>query len=249
MPDLTVERLTLGYGRALVIENLDLGLGAGQLVTILGANGAGKTTLLNGLMGLVPPRGGRILLAGEDVTGQQPEAMVARGVALVPEKRELFGTLPVDVNLRLGGYRIGKAEAKRALERIYALFPKLAERRRQQASTLSGGEQQMLAIGRALMTQPRLLMLDEPSTGLAPLIVHDILGVIGRLREEGLTVLLVEQNARLALEIADRGYVLEIGKIVLEGSSEALMHDPRLSQAYLGGSNDYASLLGDADDR
>ena len=242
MPDLTVEGLNLGYGGATLIENLDLRLNAGELVTILGANGAGKTTLLNGIMGLVRPRAGRVVLAGRDIAGLAPEAIVHRGIALVPERRELFGTLAVETNLRLGGYRRSAAEAARTMEKVYALFPILAERRRQKAATLSGGEQQMLAIGRALMINPQLLMLDEPSIGLAPLIVRDILSVIGRLKSEGLTILLVEQNARLALEVADRGYVLEVGRIVLEGPSKQLAADERLSQAYLGGSSDYAAL-------
>lgn len=239
MPDLRVSGLNVGYGRATVIEALDLNVKSGELVTVLGANGAGKTTLLNGIMGLAPPRAGHITLDGEELTGLRPEQLVGRGVVLVPERRELFGSLPVEINLRLGGYRTG-APAN-ALDRIYALFPILAERRRQKAATLSGGEQQMLAIGRALMAEPRLLMLDEPSIGLAPLIVQEILQVIGQLKTEGLTIILVEQNARLALSVADRGYVLEIGRIVLEGTSASLSADPRLSQAYLGGAADYAA--------
>jgi len=239
MPDLRVSGLIVGYGRATVIESLDLAVKPGELVTVLGANGAGKTTLLNGIMGLCPPRAGSVMLDGIELAGLPPEQLVGRGVVLVPERRELFGNLAVEVNLRLGGYRTG-APAK-SLERIYGLFPILAERRRQKAATLSGGEQQMLAIGRALMAEPRLLMLDEPSIGLAPLIVQEILRVIGQLKSEGLTIILVEQNARLALSVADRGYVLEVGRIVLEGSSAELSADPRLSQAYLGGAADYAA--------
>ncbi len=239
MPDLRVSGLNVGYGRATVIEALDITVKSGELVTILGANGAGKTTLLNGIMGLCPPRAGSVTLDGEELSGLRPEQLVGRGVVLVPERRELFGNLPVEVNLRLGGYRTG-APAK-SLERIYGLFPILAERRRQKAATLSGGEQQMLAVGRALMAEPRLLMLDEPSIGLAPLIVQEILRVIGKLKSEGLTIVLVEQNARLALSVADRGYVLEVGRIVLEGSGAELSTDLRLSQAYLGGAADYAA--------
>lgn len=239
MPDLHVSGLNVGYGRATVIESLDLNVKSGELVTVLGANGAGKTTLLNGIMGLAPPRAGQITLDGEELIGLRPEQLVGRGVVLVPERRELFGSLAVEVNLRLGGYRTGAPSM--ALEKIYAHFPILAERRRQQAATLSGGEQQMLAIGRALMAEPRLLMLDEPSIGLAPLIVQEILQVIGQLKTEGLTIILVEQNARLALSVADRGYVLEVGRIVLEGESASLSVDPRLSQAYLGGAADYAA--------
>ena len=239
MPNLRIRGLNVGYGRATVIESLDLDVKPGELVTVLGANGAGKTTLLNGLMGLRPPRAGSVTLDGKELAGLRPEQLVGRGVVLVPERRELFGNLPVEVNLRLGGYRTG-APAK-SLERIYGLFPILAERRRQKAATLSGGEQQMLAVGRALMAEPRLLMLDEPSIGLAPLIVQEILRVIGQLKSEGLTIILVEQNARLALSVADRGYVLEVGRIVLQGSSAELSADPRLSQAYLGGAADYAA--------
>jgi branched-chain amino acid transport system ATP-binding protein len=239
MPELRVSGLNVGYDRATVIESLDLIVKSGELVTVLGANGAGKTTLLNGIMGLAPPRAGSITLDGEDLAGLRPEQLVGRGVVLVPERRELFGNLPVEVNLRLGGYRTG-ASAK-ALERIYTLFPILAERRRQKAGTLSGGEQQMLAVGRALMAEPRLLMLDEPSIGLAPLIVQEILRVVGQLKADGLTIILVEQNARLALSVADRGYVLEVGRIVLEGASRSLSADQRLSQAYLGGPADYAA--------
>lgn len=239
MPDLRVSGLNVGYGRATVIESLDLDVKSGELVTVLGANGAGKSTLLNGIMGLCPPRAGSITLDGVDLAGLRTEQLVGRGVVLVPERRELFGNLPVEVNLRLGGYRTG-APAQ-SLERIYGLFPILAERRRQKAATLSGGEQQMLAVGRALMAAPRLLMLDEPSIGLAPLIVQEILRVIGQLKSEGLTIILVEQNARLALSVADRGYVLEVGRIVLQGSSAELSADPRLSQAYLGGGSDYAA--------
>lgn len=239
MPHLRVSGLNVSYGRATVIESLDLDVKPGELVTVLGANGAGKTTLLNGIMGLCPPRAGSVTLDGVELAGLRPEQLVGRGVVLVPERRELFGNLTVEVNLRLGGYRSG-APAK-SLDRIYGLFPILAERRRQKAATLSGGEQQMLAVGRALMAEPRLLMLDEPSIGLAPLIVQEILRVIGQLKSEGLTIILVEQNARLALSVADRGYVLEVGRIVLEGSSAELSADPRLSQAYLGGAADYAA--------
>ncbi|MGY3478578.1 ABC transporter ATP-binding protein [Bradyrhizobium ottawaense] len=239
MPHLRVSGLNVGYGRATVLESLDLEVKPGELVTVLGANGAGKSTLLNGLMGLCPPRAGSVALDGVELVGLRPEQLVGRGVVLVPERRELFGNLPVEVNLRLGGYRTGAPAM--SLERIYGLFPKLAERRRQKAATLSGGEQQMLAVGRALMAEPRLLMLDEPSIGLAPLIVQEILRVVHQLKSEGLTIILVEQNARLALSVADRGYVLEVGRIVLQGSSAELAADPRLGQAYLGGGSDYAA--------
>jgi branched-chain amino acid transport system ATP-binding protein len=239
MPDLRVSGLNVGYGRATVIESLDLDVKSGEMVTVLGANGAGKSTMLNGIMGLCPPRAGSVTFDGVELAGLRPEQLVGRGVVLVPERRELFGNLSVEVNLRLGGYR--KGGPLTSLEKIYGLFPKLAERRRQKAATLSGGEQQMLAVGRALMAEPRLLMLDEPSIGLAPLIVQEILRVIGKLKAEGLTIILVEQNARLALSVADRGYVLEVGRIVLQGSSSELAADPRLNQAYLGGASDYAA--------
>jgi branched-chain amino acid transport system ATP-binding protein len=239
MPDLRVSGLNVGYGRATVIESLDLDVKSGEMVTVLGANGAGKSTMLNGIMGLCPPRAGFVTFDGVELAGLRPEQLVGHGVVLVPERRELFGNLSVEINLRLGGYRTGAPSG--SLERIYGLFPKLAERRKQKAATLSGGEQQMLAVGRALMAEPRLLMLDEPSIGLAPLIVQEILRVIGRLKAEGLTIILVEQNARLALSVADRGYVLEVGRIVLQGSSTELAADPRLSQAYLGGASDYAA--------
>jgi branched-chain amino acid transport system ATP-binding protein len=245
MPHLQLEGVRLGYGRALVIDDLTLAVGNGELVTILGANGAGKTTLLNGIAGFLTPRGGRVLLDGIDLTGLPPERLVERGVVLVPERRELFGSLTVEINLRLGGYR-QKASGAKTLDRVYSLFPILAERRRQTAATLSGGEQQMLALGRAMMAAPRLLMLDEPSVGLAPKIVREILEVISRLRQEGLTILLVEQNARLALSLADRGYVMEVGRLVLEGPSSTLIEDPRLSQAYLGGAADYAAAKASA---
>lgn len=244
MTTLTVEGVSLGYGRAIVIEGLDLEVKSGEMVTILGANGAGKTTLLNGIAGLIPTRAGSIKLDGEDLRGLRPEQLVERGIVLVPERRELFGTLAVETNLRLGGYL--KANADSALERVYSLFPVLRERNKQKASTLSGGEQQMLAVGRALMAGPRLLMLDEPSIGLAPKIMREIAFVIERLKGEGLTILLVEQNVRLALALADRGYILEVGHIVLDGPSSALADDARLSQAYLGGAADYAAAKDEA---
>jgi branched-chain amino acid transport system ATP-binding protein len=232
MPNLRVSGLNVGYGRATVIESLELDVKPGELVTVLGANGAGKTTLLNGIMGLCPPRAGSVTLDGVELAGLRPEQLVGRGVVLVPERRELFGNLPVEVNLRLGGYRTG-APAK-SLERIYGLFPILAERRRQKAATLSGGEQQMLAIGRALMSHPRLLLLDEPSMGLAPLFVRRIFEIIAAIRSEGTTILLVEQNAAQALKLADRGFVLETGEIVMADRSEVLLADERIRSAYLG---------------
>lgn len=239
--DLNVKGLQLGYGEAVVIDGLDLDVKTGELVTLLGANGAGKTTLLNGLIGLISPKLGRVLLDGTDVTRSSTTALVDQGLALVPERRELFGTLSVEVNLNLGSYRHAN-ECLNLRSRVYELFPILRERRGQLAKTLSGGEQQMLALGRALMGKPKFLMLDEPSIGLAPKIVREIIGVLKHLNDEGMSVLLVEQNARLALEIATRGYVLELGQVVLQGSSHELLHDERLKQAYLGGAMDYSAL-------
>ncbi len=233
---LDVKDLHAGYGRAEVLSGLDFQLAAGQVVTVIGPNGAGKSTTLNALMGLLPARG-RILFDGVDITEADLEERVMLGLALVPEKRELFGTMPVEDNLVLGGYRAMKLRVpqwKSELERVYALFPRLKERRTQLAGTLSGGERQMLAVGRALMSRPRLLMLDEPSLGLAPLVVKDIFRTIEKLRADGVSILLVEQNARAALEVADYGYVLETGEIGLHGPARELADDPRVIETYLG---------------
>lgn len=210
---------------------------AGSLiVTVIGPNGAGKTTLLNAAMGLLPSRG-QLAVDGEVVPRPSVERMVAREVALVPEKRELFGEMSVEDNLLLGGFarwRRGDRTQRQRMEEVFAIFPRLRERRAQLAATLSGGERQMLAIGRALMAKPRLLMLDEPSLGLAPLIVREVLHTVARLRELGVSVLLIEQNARAALNIADRGYVLEMGAIALHGAAADLLHDRRIVETYLG---------------
>jgi len=214
---LRVEDLHAGYGKAEVLRGLSLRATPGSVVTVIGPNGAGKSTLLNALMGVLAARG-RILYDGGEVSGTALEERVRRGMALVPEVRALFGTMPVEDNL----------------EQVYALFPRLKERRAQRAGTLSGGERQMLAIARALIGEPRLLMLDEPSLGLAPLIVKEIFRTIGQLRETGVTILLVEQNARAALEVADYGYVLETGEIALEGPAAQLARDPRIVETYLG---------------
>ena len=207
----------------------------GQVVAVIGPNGAGKTTLLHAVMGLLPGQGA-IRLAGRDVARLPVEARVRAGLCLVPEKRELFASMSVEDNLRLGAIRLseGRAAAARSLEATYALFPPLRERRRQEAGTLSGGERQMLAMGRALMGRPSLLMLDEPSLGLAPLVVREIFRIVAALRERGCAVLLVEQNARAALRVADYGYVLEGGRVTLEGPSAALATDPRVVATYLG---------------
>jgi branched-chain amino acid transport system ATP-binding protein len=208
----------------------------GEIVTVIGPNGAGKSTLLCAAMGLLPSSGS-LALAGQTIAKPTVEAMVARGVALVPERRELFGEMSVEDNLLLGGFwrwRKGQRDQAQRMQEVFAIFPRLEERRAQLASTLSGGERQMLAIGRALMAKPTLLMLDEPSLGLAPLIVREVLEMVASLRDLGVSVLLVEQNARAALQVADRAYVLEMGSVALSGSAEALMHDRRIIDTYLG---------------
>jgi branched-chain amino acid transport system ATP-binding protein len=233
---LEVSDLHAGYGRAEVLTGLDLRLEKGQVVTVIGPNGAGKSTLLNALMGVLGSRG-TVRFDGADLADTSLEERVMLGIALVPERRELFGTMPVEDNLILGGYRAMKQRVpnwRGALERVYELFPRLKERRAQLAGTLSGGERQMLAVGRALMSGPKLLMLDEPSLGLAPLVVRDIFDTIQRLRREGVSILLVEQNARAALQVADHGYVLETGEIALDGPADQLAGDPRVIETYLG---------------
>jgi branched-chain amino acid transport system ATP-binding protein len=233
---LTVKGLHAGYGRAEVLTGLDFRLAKGQVVTIIGPNGAGKSTTLNALMAVLPSRG-QIVFDGQDLAGVSLEDRVMAGLALVPEKRELFGTMPVEDNLILGGFRAMRQRVpqwRSELERVYELFPRLKERRTQLAGTLSGGERQMLAVGRALMSRPKLLMLDEPSLGLAPLVVREIFRIIERLREQGVSILLIEQNARAALEVADHGYVLETGAFALEGPADDLADDPRVIETYLG---------------
>ena len=236
VPLLRVAGLHAGYGRAEVLTGLDFEVGRGEVATIIGPNGAGKSTTLAALMAVLPSRGD-LLFDGIDLAGVTLEERVMLGIALVPEKRELFGSMSVEDNLVLGGYRAMKLRVphwRREIERVYALFPRLKERRAQRAGTLSGGERQMLAVGRALMSRPKLLMLDEPSLGLAPLIVLEIFRTIARLRAEGTSILLVEQNARAALEVADHGYVLETGAIVLEGPAAELAGDSRVIDTYLG---------------
>jgi branched-chain amino acid transport system ATP-binding protein len=233
---LAVEKLTVAYDKVEAVRGVSLTIEPGQIVTVIGPNGAGKTTMLGAAIGLLPWRG-RMAYDGLDLSRLDVEARVERGFCLVPEKRELFGDLSVADNLLLGGYtkRRDGAALKQSLDDVYGRFPRLAERRRQLASTLSGGERQMLALGRALMSRPRLLMLDEPSLGLAPLIVREVFRIIASLRETGVSILLVEQNARAALETADFGYVLETGEIVHSGRAADLMHDPRVAASYLGG--------------
>jgi len=228
--------LRAGYGKAVVLQGLTLAARPGEVVTVIGPNGAGKSTLLNALMGLLPHEGS-LRFDGQDLQQLTLEERVMAGIALVPEKRELFGSMSVEDNLLLGGWRAHKlrrGDAAQQMERVYGLFPRLKERRAQAAGTLSGGERQMLAIGRALMSGPRLLMLDEPSLGLAPLIVKEIFHIIVGLKETGVAILLVEQNARAALQVADYAYVLETGDIALEGPAQQLANDPKVIDTYLG---------------
>jgi len=233
---LEIGDLHVSYGQVDAVRGVSLDLQHGQIISVIGPNGAGKTTLLAAAMGLLPSKG-TLRFEGEDLHGLDVESRVERGLCLVPEKRELFGELTVLDNLQLGAYakRPRGDEMKRLLQSVYDRFPRLAERRRQRADTLSGGERQMLAVGRALMSSPRLLMLDEPSLGLAPLIVRDILSIVRALRDDGVSILLVEQNARAALESSDHGYVLETGEIALSGVSNDLAEDPRVQATYLGG--------------
>ena len=235
-PLLKVSDLRAGYGRAEVLHGLNLQADKGSVITVIGPNGAGKSTLLNTLMGILPGRG-RIEFNGQAIDDLTLEERVMAGMALVPEKRELFGTMSVEDNLVLGGFRqmrLGNAQWRDRLADVFDLFPRLKERRAQEAGTLSGGERQMLAVGRALMSRPALLMLDEPSLGLAPLIVRDIFNIIQTLRQTGVTIVLVEQNARAALAVADHGYVLEMGEIGLHGPAIQLAQDPRVIDTYLG---------------
>ena len=232
-PLLDVRDLCVSYGRAQVVHDVSIKVTKGALVTVIGSNGAGKTTLLNAVMGLLNARGA-IMFGDTPVISIPLESRVKAGMCLVPERRELFGDMPVEDNLRLGGIRRSRAERNETLEQIFAQFPRLKERRQQLAGTLSGGERQMLAMGRALMARPTLLMLDEPSLGLAPRIVRDIFHILTELRASGVSILLVEQNARAALEVADHGYVLEMGEIALDGPAAELARDPRVIETYLG---------------
>ena len=233
---LTVRDLHAGYGKAEVLAGLSLRAAAGSVVTVIGPNGAGKSTMLNAIMGVLPARGA-LLFDGADMARDSLEQRVLRGVALVPERRELFGSMPVEDNLILGAFRrfrLRQPDWRSELDKVYALFPRLQERRTQLAGTLSGGERQMLAIGRALMSRPRLLLLDEPSLGLAPLMVERIFGVVRELKRQGSTMLLVEQNVHHALDIADRAYVIETGRVTLDGPAAELKHNPIVEQSYLG---------------
>jgi len=239
-PILEVRDLHVAYGKVEALHGANLAVAPGQIVTVIGPNGAGKSTMLNAIAGALPAAGaarGQVMLNGGDLAGVAIESRVARGMCLVPEKRELFSSMTVEDNLQLGSYRRYKAGERNygdQLDEVYRIFPRLKERRRQDAGTLSGGERQMLAIGRALMGSPRLLMLDEPSLGLAPLIVKEIFHIIVGLKETGVAILLVEQNARAALQVADYAYVLETGDIALEGPAEQLANDPKVIDTYLG---------------
>ncbi len=235
-PLLDIQDLRAGYGKAEVLHGLNLQANKGQVITVIGPNGAGKSTLLNGLMGLLPTQGA-LYYNGENISELTLEERVLMGIALVPEKRELFGTMSVEDNLELGGFRqmrLGNAQWRQRIDDVYSLFPRLKERRLQLAGTLSGGERQMLAVGRSLMSRPEVLMLDEPSLGLAPLIVKEIFSIIETLRQTGVTIVLVEQNARAALAVADHGYVLEMGEVSLHGPAAELAQDPRVIDTYLG---------------
>ena len=233
---LDIQDLRAGYGKAEVLHGLNLQANKGQVITVIGPNGAGKSTLLNGLMGLLPTQGA-LYYNGENISELTLEERVLMGIALVPEKRELFSTMTVEDNLELGGFRqmrLGNAQWRQRIDDVYSLFPRLKERRLQLAGTLSGGERQMLAVGRSLMSRPEVLMLDEPSLGLAPLIVKEIFSIIETLRQTGATIVLVEQNARAALAVADHGYVLQNGRIAMSGPPSELLADPALVSRYLG---------------
>lgn len=232
---LGVKDLHVSYGEIKAIRGINFNINQGEIVTIIGSNGAGKSTTLNSLAGLIKPASGTVLFNGEDVTKLESYELVKKGISLSPEGRQIFPRMSVIENLELGGYFRTRAELEKGKTNVFELFPILKERSWQAGGTLSGGEQQMLAIGRALMASPKILILDEPSLGLAPIIVKEIFKMIRRIRDEGITVLLVEQNAKMALSISDRGYVLETGKIRLEGKSEELLNNEEVHKLYLGG--------------
>jgi branched-chain amino acid transport system ATP-binding protein len=236
-PDTLLElsKLEVAYGGIQAVKGIDLHVGKGELVCLIGANGAGKTTTLKGITGLQPVKGGTVRYAGEDTTGRPAFELVRRGLAMVPEGRGVFGALTIEENLAMGAYvRHDTAAIRADIEHVFGLFPRLKERRRQTAGTLSGGEQQMLAMGRALMSRPKMLLLDEPSMGLAPLMVQKVFETVLKVSGEGVTILLIEQNAKLALEVSHRGYVMESGEITISGDAKKLLHDPAVRAAYLG---------------
>ena len=232
---LSVQDLSVSYGAIRAVRSISFEIKAGEIVTLIGANGAGKSTVLNTLSGLIKPDAGSIVFSGENIVGMKPHKIVEAGLALCPEGRRVFSRMSVAENLEMGGYTHSDEENAETRELVYEHFPRLRERRRQMSGTLSGGEQQMLAMGRALMSRPKLLMLDEPSMGLAPLLIEEIFSIIKTLGAAGTTILLVEQNANMALQVANRAYVLEIGKVVKIGTGEALLHDDDVRKAYLGG--------------
>ena len=235
---LRLEKVNTYYGRIQALRDVSLGVTEGEIVAVIGPNGAGKTTLMNTISGVVPARNGKITIDGRSIASLRPERIVRLGISQVPERRQVFSTMSVMDNLILGAYhryrKAGKARIHEDMEFVFEIFPRLNERLKQAAGTLSGGEQQMLALGRAWMAKPRLLLMDEPSLGLAPLLVNEIFRVSGELRERGTTILVVEQNAKAVLEIADRAYVMESGQVVLEGSAAQLAADKRVQTAYLG---------------
>ena len=231
---LELQDLTVSYGGIQALKGISLQVGEGEIVTLIGANGAGKSTTLRTISGLEKPQSGKILYNGVDITGKPSKYMVQNGLILVPEGRLIFPDMTVLENLKIGAYLRRDRDIDKDIQHMYELFPRLKERSWQMAGTLSGGEQQMLAVGRALMSRPKLLMMDEPSLGLAPLVVRDIFSIIRTIRDSGVTVLLIEQNANAALKVADRGYVLETGRIALEGTGQELLSDPAVRAAYLG---------------
>ncbi len=234
-PLLELKDLKVAYGGIQAVKGIDLSVDQGELVCLIGANGAGKTTTLKGITGLQPIKSGKIHYAGEDITGRPAFQLVRKGLSMVPEGRGVFGALTIEENLAMGAYaRDDRAAIKDDVERVFGLFPRLKERRKQTAGTLSGGEQQMLAMGRALMSRPKLLLLDEPSMGLAPLMVQKVFETVVAVSKEGVTILLIEQNAKLALEVSSRGYVMESGEITLQGKAKQLLSDPKVRAAYLG---------------
>ena len=234
-PLLELKDLQVAYGGIQAVKGIDLSVDQGELVCLIGANGAGKTTTLKGITGLQPIKSGKIHYAGEDITGKPAFQLVRKGLSMVPEGRGVFGALTIEENLAMGAYaRDDRAAIKDDVERVFGLFPRLKERRKQTAGTLSGGEQQMLAMGRALMSRPKLLLLDEPSMGLAPLMVQKVFETVMAVSKEGVTILLIEQNAKLALEVSSRSYVMESGEITLQGKAKQLLSDPKVRAAYLG---------------
>jgi branched-chain amino acid transport system ATP-binding protein len=232
---LTLENINVFYGAIHALRDVSLTVSAGEVVTLIGSNGAGKSTTLRAITGLLTPRSGRVIFEGEDIAGLPTHKLVARGISMAPEGRGIFANLTVLENLEMGAYLVSNtAQMKRDLERGFTLFPRLKERIKQRGGTLSGGEQQMLAIARALMSNPKLLLLDEPSLGLAPIVCHTIFSTIDEIKAAGTTVLLVEQNANAALKHSNRGYVLETGAVILQGEASAIASDPRVREAYLG---------------